>query len=69
MQSRAYNSRRARTSKLKLVIERYTYCWTWAQAFQVQRPTPKTRLSIEIQPSMAARKRRSCRYTQLERTI
>ena len=30
------------------MIERYTYCWKWAQPFQVQRPTPKTRLSIEM---------------------
>ena len=57
----AYSSSRARTSRLKLTIERYTYCWKWGQPFQVQRPSPNTRLSHEMHPSMPARKRRSCR--------
>ena len=60
---------RKRTSKLKLVTERHTYCLKWDQPFRVMCWTPKTRFSIQMQPSMPTRKRCLCRYTQLQSTM
>ena len=57
VQRLVYNRSRANTNRLKLSTERCTYCWKCSHPFQVQRSAPKTRLSIEIQPSIPARKR------------